>query len=77
MPLESRTLAILRKAELGFFGVVVVTLTQTPRLKPAPLGLSFLVRRKVLETSRKAGVLDFFFGLFRLRLINWLIVGII
>ena len=33
MPLVRRTRAIFRRAELGFFGVVVVTLVQTPRLK--------------------------------------------
>lgn len=32
MPLESRTRAILRKAEFGFFGVMVRTERQTPRL---------------------------------------------
>lgn len=31
MPLVNLTLATLRKAEFGFFGVVVYTLTQTPR----------------------------------------------
>jgi TRAP-type C4-dicarboxylate transport system permease large subunit len=76
MPLERRTLAIFLKAELGFFGVMVVTLTQTPRLKPAPLGFSFFVRLKVLETKRKAGVFGFFFWVFLGLLISWLIVGI-
>jgi hypothetical protein len=38
MPLLKRTLAIFRKAEFGFFGVVVVTLIQTPRLKGEPFG---------------------------------------
>jgi hypothetical protein len=33
IPFESRTRAIFRIAELGFFGVFVVTLMQTPRLK--------------------------------------------
>ena len=32
MPLVNRTRAILRIAELGFLGVLVVTLVQTPRL---------------------------------------------
>jgi hypothetical protein len=31
MPLVSRTLAILRSAEFGFFGVVVETRVHTPR----------------------------------------------
>jgi len=41
--LDSLTLAILRKAEFGFFGVVVVTLKQTPLLKGLPRRRSFLV----------------------------------
>src|SRR3954454_13120827 len=32
LPLESRTLATLRRAELGFLGVIVLTWRQTPRL---------------------------------------------
>lgn len=32
VPLVNRTLATFRRAELGFLGVVVNTLTQTPRL---------------------------------------------
>jgi hypothetical protein len=31
MPLVSRTRAILRRAEFGFFGVIVATFTHTPR----------------------------------------------
>ena len=31
MPLVSRTRATFRRAEFGFFGVVVYTRTQTPR----------------------------------------------
>jgi hypothetical protein len=38
MPFDNLTRAIFRKAEFGFFGVVVVTLMQTPRLKGEPLG---------------------------------------
>jgi len=70
MPLESLTLAILRKAEFGFLGVVVVTFKQTPRLKAAPLANSCFFRLKVLETTRKAGVFDFFFLDCRFFLIN-------
>ena len=33
MPLDKRTRAILRKAELGFLGVIVRTERQTPLLK--------------------------------------------
>src|SRR3954454_12775540 len=32
LPLESRTRATFRKAEFGFFGVIVLTWRQTPRL---------------------------------------------
>src|SRR3982751_147270 len=32
LPLESRTRATFRSAELGFFGVIVLTWRQTPRL---------------------------------------------
>ena len=46
MPLDSRTRAILRNAELGFFGVMVLTCRHTPRL----CGQAF-----------KAGDLVFFF----------------
>jgi hypothetical protein len=42
-PLVKRTLAILRNAELGFFGVVVLTTVQTPRLKGLPLSAGDLV----------------------------------
>lgn len=37
-PFDNRTRAIFRNAEFGFFGVVVVTLTHTPRLNGLPLG---------------------------------------
>ena len=36
MPFVSRTRATFRRAEFGFFGVVVNTFTQTPRLKGEP-----------------------------------------
>ena len=55
---------------------MVVTFRHTPRLKDAPLGISRLVRLKVLETTLKAGVLLFLDLVFRLVLINWLKVGI-
>jgi hypothetical protein len=73
--LVNRTLAIFRKAEFGFFGVVVLTFKHTPRLK----GPSDLVGRffKVLKTCLNAGDLllvpvDFLAFLF-----SWLIVGIL
>src|SRR5512144_3215849 len=70
MPLLSRTRATLRSAELGFFGVVVYTRTQTPRfcghdcnagdfvflcLAERPLRISWLmVGMKPRETPGKA-----------------------
>jgi hypothetical protein len=64
----SRTLAIFRRAELGFFGVVVLTFKQTPLLKglSVPIGLFF----RVLKTFLKAGVLVFRLVLFLDRLFN-------
>lgn len=58
MPLERRTRAIFRRAEFGFFGVVVVTLTHTPRLNGAgySTGRFFFV----LKPNAKAG--DFVFA---------------
>src|SRR3954447_7068831 len=43
MPLVSRTRATLRRAEFGFFGVVVYTRVQTPRRCGAPLRAGVLV----------------------------------
>src|ERR1700683_4664571 len=61
LPLLRRTRAILRNAELGFLGVMVLTCRQTPRFCGlASRSLTLLIR-----------------GRLRLgRLINWLIVGI-
>jgi hypothetical protein len=63
-PFVNFTLAILRSAELGFLGVTVPTLTQTPRLKGFPLfavdGLFF----KKLKLRASAGVFDFFVNFF-------------
>lgn len=59
MPFVSLTLAIFLSAELGFLGVVVPTLMQTPRLKgPAVFTGRFF---KVLKTLIIAGAFDFFF----------------
>lgn len=57
MPLVNLTLAIFLNAEFGFFGVVVLTLMQTPLLKGDQyfFGL-FLI---VLKPKAKAG--DFVF----------------
>jgi hypothetical protein len=73
--LERRTLAIFRKAEFGFFGVIVVTLTQTPLLN----GDDNLVRVRVcgLKSDPSAGVFDRCLLLLRPRRVNWLIVGIV
>jgi hypothetical protein len=60
IPFVSLTLATLRRAEFGFFGVVVYTLMQTPRF----WGQLFNAGLLVLVT---ANVLPF--------LTNWLIVG--
>src|SRR2546423_9162372 len=65
MPLDSRTRAILRRAEFGFFGVIVRTTVQTPRFWGAPFWS--LVCRPVSEfhAVRRAGVSTFFFCVFR------------
>src|SRR3990167_7208387 len=60
-PLVRRTLATLRRAEFGFFGVVVLTRVQTPR--------------RWGEPSRAGTLLRVGLGLRGLR-ISWLIVGI-
>src|SRR3954471_20149512 len=60
LPLESRTLATLRSAEFGFFGVIVLTWRQTPRLNGQPSSTGDLV----LYTTGRRG--------FRT---SWLIVG--
>jgi len=61
IPLVRRTRAVFRRAEFGFFGVIVRTTVQTPRLK----GLLF-----------KAGDFDFTLGALRPLRTNWLTVGI-
>lgn len=74
-PLERRTRAILRKAELGFLGVVVVTLVHTPRLKGLPLGSGVRLRCRLSRVYCMAGLLDLALADRRLRRINWLNVG--
>ena len=74
MPLLRRTRAILRKAEFGFLGVVVVTRVHTPRFWGAPL----LCRRRricrALKVYCKAGAL-LLLGLgFRPFRTSWLMV---
>lgn len=74
MPLVSRTRAIFRTAEFGFFGVVVVTFVHTPRLNGDGwnTGRFFIV----LKLRVKATVFERFFGVFLPRRDNWLIVAI-
>src|SRR3990172_1720364 len=66
MPLVRRTRAIFRKAEFGFFGVIVRTTVHTPR---------FCRFRSVFNVNRSAGALVFFVCCLRPLRINWLIVG--
>src|SRR6266540_4163574 len=61
MPFVNLTRATLRRAEFGFFGVVVYTLMHTPRR---------------CGDRISAGLLVFPLVSFRACLINWLIVGI-
>jgi len=74
MPLVKRTLAIFLIAELGFLGVLVVTLVQTPRLKGEGkyTGLFFIV----LKLRAKATAFDLERSIFLFFLFNWFIVGI-
>jgi len=61
-------------AELGFFGVFVVTLMQTPRLNGAGKKLgrfSMLLKVRVRATD-----FDFLLKLLRLFFVSWFIVGI-
>jgi hypothetical protein len=74
IPLLRRTLAILRKAELGFFGVAVLTAVQTPRFCGDAASIDRL--RKVFTPFCKAGAVDFLMDFFRPFLTNWLNVGI-
>src|SRR5918995_3467480 len=60
MPFVSRTRATLRRAEFGFFGVVVYTRVQTPRFCGAP---------------RRAGVLILVTGVLRPLRTSWFTVG--
>src|SRR6185312_2454637 len=62
MPFVSRTRAILRSAEFGFFGVVVETRVQTPRFCGAPAS---------------AGVFVFALFFERHFRISWLTVGML
>src|SRR5690348_11784102 len=69
MPLVSRTRATLRRAEFGFFGVVVYTRVHTPRRCGAA---TFFLRP---FPDFRPGVASFFLGAWRPLRINWLVVG--
>jgi hypothetical protein len=73
--LERRTLAILRSAELGFFGVAVLTAVQTPRFCGALTAMERL--RRELKPLCSAGAVDFLTDVSRPFLTSWLNVGIL
>src|SRR2546425_58293 len=74
MPLVSRTRAILRSAEFGFFGVIVRTCVQTPRFcgDASPIDWRWVSE---LNFHRSAGAFVFFLVGARPLRISWLIVG--
>src|ERR1700759_240968 len=69
MPLVSRTRATFRRAEFGFWGVVVYTRVHTPRRCGAA---TFFLRPL---PDLRPGVASFFLGAWRPLRINWLVVG--
>src|SRR5579884_272612 len=69
MPFVSRTRATLRRAEFGFFGVVVKTRVQTPRRWGAA---TFFLRP---FPDFRPGVESFLAGFLRPLLTSWLVVG--
>jgi len=74
-PLVSFTLATLRRAEFGFFGVIVVTFVHTPRFCGHPLFILTVLFLRVLKSVCMAGDFDLFLLLLRGFLMSWLIVG--
>ena len=72
--LVRRTRAILRRAEFGFFGVIVRTCRHTPRFWGAP-GIETWRCRRLFQFLRMAGAL--IFEILRLRpwRTSWLMVG--
>src|SRR3989338_9913392 len=74
-PFERRTRATFRSAEFGFFGVMVLTFTHTPRLKLAPFESAVRRRWSVSIVYCMAGLFDFMRGALRPRRMSWLIVG--
>src|SRR3972149_2193823 len=75
MPLLRRTRAILRNAELGFFGVMVRTTVHTPRFCGEPFGSRMRRCLYVLNTYCSAGALVLLRLLVRPLRTSWLIVG--
>jgi len=71
--LVNLTRAYLRKAELGFLGVIVATRVHTPRFCGEETLVTFFC--KVLIPRLRAGALVFQVFFSRLDLTNWLIVG--
>src|SRR5436190_11487297 len=69
MPFVSRTRATLRRAEFGFFGVVVYTRVQTPRR----CGAARTFLRPWLDL--RPGVESFFLGFLRPLRTSWLMLG--
>src|ERR1700733_11994722 len=72
-PLVRRTLATLRKAEFGFFGVRVMTCTQTPRRCGAPLSaggfvLTTTLRRPLRTSWLIVGIPGFLWGFLNLKI---------
>ena len=70
----SRTRAIFRSAEFGFFGVIVRTCRQTPRFWGAP-GIGTWRWRRLFQFLRSAGALTFWIFGFRPWRTSWLMVG--
>src|SRR4051794_20306021 len=69
-----RTRAIFRRAEFGFFGVIVRTWRHTPRFWGAP-GIGTWRCRRLFQFLRSAGALTFEIFGFRPLRTSWLIVG--
>lgn len=68
MPFVRRTRAIFLMAELGFFGVFVVTFVHTPRLKGEANKTGWFL--STLKERRKATDVGFLFVLFLERLMS-------
>lgn len=73
MPLERRTLAILRSAEFGFFGVAVLTAVHTPLFCGDAVSIALLF--KELKPFNRAGAVALFSTVCLPFLTNWLNVG--